>query len=290
VASKYATVTITTRYWRPGENYLQQTIDSIENKVEEDDIVTISEKAISTSLSNIVDESKIQSGWLAHFLAKYWMRLFWGYILGPICHLKKKTIHHFKAYPIMEGSAHKQVALQYAGFLQALMHGSEGGIDGSNLPYSYVSLPLKNAQYIAERIKEQIKAKLKKSVAVMIVDTDKTYSLRNFHFTPRPKPIKKIYSFGGVLAYVIGRYFKMKRRATPIAVAGLQIHVKEALEIAEVANRARGFGAGRTVWDMADTFKVALTDVTWDMLDRVEHKPIVIVKPSRLRRKKECTY
>lgn len=282
---KYRTLTITTRYWRPRENYLQQIIDSIKNKVEENDIVTISEKAISTALGNIVDESKIQSGWLAHFLAKHWMRLFWGYILGPLCHLKKKTIHHFKAYPIEEGSIHKQVALQYAGFLQALMHGSEGGIDGSNLPYSFVSLPLKNAQLIAERINEHIKAKLKKNVAAMIVDTDKTYSLRNFHFTPRPKPIKKIHSFGGVLAYVIGRFFKMKRRATPIAVAGLQIQTEEALEIAEVANRARGFGAGRTVWDMADTFKVALTDVTWDMLDKVEHKPIVIVKPSHLRKK-----
>jgi len=286
VTPKYTTVTITTHYWRPGENYLQQIIDSIKNRVEEDDFVTISEKAISTALGNLVDESKIQHELLAHFLAKYWMRLLWGYILGPLCHLKQKTIERFKAYPIREGSAHKQVALKYAGLLQALIHGSEGGIDGSNLPYSYVSLPLKNAQQLAQRINEHIKAKLKKNVAVMIVDTDKTYSLRNFHFTPRPKPIKKIHSFGGILTYVIGRFFKMKRRATPIAVTGSQIQTEMALEIAEVANRSRGFGAGRTVWDMADTFKVALTDVTWDMLDKVEHKPIVIVKLGHLKREK----
>jgi F420-0:gamma-glutamyl ligase-like protein len=279
-------MTITTCYWKPRENYLQQIIDSIKSKVEEDDFVTISEKAISTALSNLVDESKTQHGWLTHFLAKYWMRLFWGHILGPSCHLKQKTIQHFKAYPIKEGSAHKQVALQYAGFLQALMPWSEGGIDGSNLPYSFVSLPLDNAQHIAQKINAQIKAKLRKNVIVIIVDTDKTYSFKNFHFTPRPRPIKGIRSFGGVLAYAIGRFFKMKRRATPIAVAGSQIHVEEALEIAEVANRSRGFGAGRTVWDMADTFNVALTDVTWDMLDKVEHKPIVIVKPRRLKKKK----
>jgi F420-0:gamma-glutamyl ligase-like protein len=279
VTQKYSAVTVATKYWRLGENYLQQIIDSIKDKVEEDDFVTISEKAISTAMGNLVDESKIQHRWLAHFLAKYWMHLFWGYILGPLCHLKKKTIHHFRTYPVEEGSAHKQVALWYAGFLQALMPWSEGGIDGSNLPYSLVSLPLKNAQDIAQRINEHIKAKLKKNVTVMIVDTDKTYSLRNFHFTPRPKPIDKIHSFGGVLAYIIGRSLRLKRRATPIAVAGSQIPAEEALEIAEVANRSRGFGAGRTVWDMADTFKVALTDVTWDMLDKVEHKPIVIVKP-----------
>jgi len=289
VAPKYTTVPITTRYWRTGENYLQQIVDSIKNKVEEDDFVTISEKAISTALGNLLDESKIQHGWLARFLAKYWMRFFWGDFLGSLCHLKRKTIQRFRSYPIEEGSAHKQVALRYAGFLQALMHGSEGGIDGSNLPYSYVSLPLKNAQHIAQKIKEHVKAKLRKNVVVIIVDTDKTYSIRNFHFTPRPKPIEKIHSCGGVVAYVIGRFFKMKRRATPIAVADSQIHVEEALEIAEAANRSRGFGAGRTVWDMADTFKVALTDVTWGMLDKVEHKPIVIVKPNRLRRKRGKT-
>ncbi len=286
MAPKYTTVTITTHYWRPGENYLQQIIDSIKNKVEEDDFVTISEKAISTALGNLVDESKIQSGWLAHFFAKYWMRFFWGYALGALCNLKQRTIQHFRAYPIKEGRIHKQVALQYAGFLQTLMPWSEGGIDGSNLPYSYVSLPLKNAQHIAIEIKKHIQTELKKNVAVMIVDTDKTYSVRNFHFTPRPNPIKGIYSFEGFITYIIGRFFKMKRRATPIAVANSQIQTEEALGIAEVANRSRGFGAGRTVWDMADTFKVALTDVTWDMLDKVEHKPIVIVKPHRLGRKK----
>ena len=233
---------IMTHYWRPGENFLQQIIDSIKDRIEEKDIVTISEKAISTSLGNLVDESKIQSGWLAHFLAKYWIRLFWGYFLGSLCHLKKKTIQHFKDYPIEEGSAHKQVALQYAGFLQALMHGSEGGIDGSNLPYSYVSLPLKNTQHIAQKIRNHIKAKLKKNVTVLIVDTDKTFSFRNFHFTPRPKPVENIHSFGGVFAYVVGRFFKIKRRATPIAMAGTQIHVEEALEISDLANRSRGFG------------------------------------------------
>jgi len=279
VTSKHTTIAITTQYWRPRENYIQQIVDSIRNKIEDNDIVTISEKAISTALGNIVDESKIQSKWLARFLAKYWMHLFWGHILGPLCHLKPKTIQRFKAYPIKEGSVHKQVALQYAGFSQAFMHGSEGGIDGSNLPYSFVSLPLKNAQYIAERINENIKMKLRKNVVVMIVDTDKTYSFRNFHFTPRPKPIKGIHSFGGIFAYLIGRFFKMKRRATPIAVTDPKMHVEEALEIAEIANKSRGFGAGRTVWDMADTFKVSLTDVTWDMLDKVEHKPIAIVKP-----------
>jgi F420-0:gamma-glutamyl ligase-like protein len=58
------------------------------------------------------------------------------------------------------------------------------------------------------------------------------------------------------------------------------LNVEEALNIAELANRSRGFGAGRTVWDMAERFKVDLTDVSWEMLERVKHKPVVIVRTS----------
>jgi len=116
---------------------------------------------------------------------------------------------------------------------------------------------------------------------VIIVDTDKTYSFRNFHFTPRPKPIKGIFSLGGFLSYIVGRMLKLKKRATPLAIAGSKITVEQALEIAEAANRVRGFGAGKTVWDMAEKFNVKLTDVSWEMLETVKHKPIVIVRGKR---------
>ena len=118
----------------------------------------------------------------------------------------------------------------------------------------------------------------------MIVDTDKTYSLRAFHFTPRPNPIQGIHSFGGFLSYLVGRFFKIRHRATPVAVVGSHVQTEQALEIAEIANRARGFGAGRTVWDMAERFGVGVTEVTWDMLDRLKHKPVIILKPYEMRR------
>jgi F420-0:gamma-glutamyl ligase-like protein len=283
VTYKYQAVAIATHYWKPGEDYLQAIVNSVRGKINDGDLVTISEKAVSTALGNLLDESVIRPSLLARFLAKYWMRLAWGYVLGQLCHLRKKTIRRFRAYPISEGSAHKQVTLRHAGFLQALMHGSEGAIDGSNLPYSYVSLPLENAQAVAQQIQEHIKAELGKEVTVMIVDTDKTYSLRNFHFTPRPKPIREIHSCGGAFAYIIGRFFKLKRRATPVAIVGSKLSVEEALKIAEISNKARGFGAGRTVWDMAEAFDVALTGVTWEMLSKIKHKPVVILRRRRTR-------
>ena len=171
----------------PGEDYLKQVVRAIDGIVENRDFVTVSEKAVSTALDNIVDEKSIQPSWLARFLAKYWMRFVWPYILGPLCHLRRKTINYLRSYPPEEGSLHKQLALEHSGFLQALMHGSEGAIDGSNLPYSYVSLPLENAQKIAKELREQIRSKLRKSVSVVIVDTDKTYSMKGLHFTPAMK-------------------------------------------------------------------------------------------------------
>ena len=280
VPSRYETFAITTSYWKPKENYLQRITDSLKSKIKDGDIVTISEKAISTALGNLIDERDVKAGALAKFLARFWMRYVWGYVLGRLCHLRKRTIDHFRTYPVREGSVHKQVALQHAGFLQALMHGSEGGIDGSNLPYSYVSLPLKDAHQIAQKIRNHIETRLGKDVTVIIVDTDKTYSIGGFHFTPRPKPVDGIHSFGGFLTYILGRFFKMTQRATPIAVAGAKIEVNDALEIADIANRSQGFGAGRTVWDMAEKFSVSLTGVLWEMLDKVEHKPVVIVRSS----------
>ncbi len=281
VAGKYRTLTEKTHYWKPREDYIRVIVKSLRDRIQDGDIVTVSEKAISAAVGNIVDESVIKPGRTARFLARCWMRWIWGYFLGPLSRLRKRTIQHLRSYPLEEGSAHKQLALEKTGFFEALMFGSEGGIDASNLPYSYVSLPLRNAPEIARKIHSYIKAKLGKNVVVMIVDTDKTYSLGTFHFTPRPKPIQGIRSFGGFLSHVIGRFLKMRHRATPVAVVGSQMQAEEALEIAEIANKARGFGAGRTVWDMAERFGVSVTEVTWDMLDKLEHKPIVIVKPMR---------
>ena len=276
--ARYKAYAITTKYWRPGEDYIQQIIRSIEGKVSDGDFVVVSEKAIATALGNIIDESQVQPSLNAKIIAKFWMPIIWGYILGPLCHLRRKLLLQLRKYPPELGSRHKQVALQYAGLLQALMFGSEGGIDGTNLPYTYVCLPLKNAQAIAEEIRRKILGTLGRKVCVIIADTDKTYSFRNFHFTPRPKPIKGIRSLGGFIVYLVGRMLKLKMRATPIAVAGQSISAEEALTIAEIANRARGYGAGRTVWEMAEKFKVDLNEVSWEMLEKVKHKPIVIIQ------------
>ena len=137
---------------------------------------------------------------------------------------------------------------------------------------------MENSVRNAEEIRNVIFQSLGKRVTVIIVDTDTTYTFRDFHFTPRPKPIKGIASRGGIVAYVVGRAFRLRKRPTPLAFSGSRLSVEVALTIANVADKARGPGSGATVWDMAARFKVATTEVTWDMLGQVKHKPIVIVR------------
>jgi F420-0:gamma-glutamyl ligase-like protein len=276
--TKYRALALTTKYWKPSEDFLNEIIKTVGSKVDDNDFVVVSEKALSTSLGRIVDESSVKPSLNARIISMFWMRIVWGYFLGVLCHFGKRLILRLRRYPVEDGSRHKQVALQHAGLLQALMFGSEGGIDGSNLPYSYVSLPLENADELADEIRESIRLKLGKKVTVIIMDTDKTYSFMNFHFTPRPKPLKGIHSHGGLFAYLVGRMFRLRKRSTPIAVAGSKLQAGEALKISNIADKARGPGSGATVWDMAARFGVGFTSVSWNMLTKLTHKPIVIVR------------
>ncbi len=278
--TKYKVLPITTKFWKPKDDYLICIIKAVSNKVVDGDFIVVSEKAISTAHGNIVDEDKVVAMGNAKFLARFWMRVIWGYPLGIMCHFGQRLLRRLRQYPFELGGKHKQVALEYAGWGQALMFGSEGAIDGSNLPFSYVSLPLENAQIVAEQIQREIQQCLGKLVCVVIVDTDKTYRFGNFCFTPRPCLFEGIYSFSqfALLAYVAGKFLRLRESSTPLAVAGCRLDVLEALKIANIADRVHGIGSGATVWDMAARFHVPLDSVTWNMLCQVEHKPVVIVR------------
>jgi F420-0:gamma-glutamyl ligase-like protein len=278
--TKYLALAVSTNYWKSHSNYTDKIINAIENKAKDGDFVVVSEKAISTAMGNMVDEAAVKASLTSRVLAHFWMRIIWGYPLGILCGFGQRLLKRLRRYPLGSGSRHKQVALQYAGFWQALMFGSEGGIDGSNLAYSYVSLPLSNADQLGQSIQSQIRHRLQKNVCVIIADTDKTYKFRNFFFTPRPNPLKGIHSLGSS-SYLVGRVFKFKKSSTPLSVAGCNLSASEALKITNIADKARGPGSGATVCDMAARFKVDVDNVSWEMLEAIGHKPIVIVRKNR---------
>ena len=270
-------IKVRTGYWRPGGDWVREVVDAIEGVVKDGDVVTVSEKAISTAMGLIVDESNVEPGRIAVFLASFWMRRIWGGPLANLTRLRKSTRERLRNYPLSEGAAHKQVALNNVGVLQSLRHYSEGGIDASNLPYSYVSLPLKDPEGASDRLREALSEK-GISVTTLIVDGDTTYSWRNVHLSPRKVRVRGLIHLGGFLTFVMGRMLGFKSRSTPIACSAREMNPDWALTLANVAHRVRGHGAGRTVWEMAERLGVELTGVTWEMLDLLDHYPILILR------------
>jgi F420-0:gamma-glutamyl ligase-like protein len=274
---KIKVIKIKSSYWLPGTDYIEEIGKSVEKILKDGDIVTVSEKALSTALGNIVDESLTQPGLLAKILAKYWMRSLWGGPIGKFAKLRKYTIKRLKEYPFPEGAAHKQVALENVGLLQSLRHYSEGGIDASNLPFSYVSLPLDDPQLIADSIRKSLEKK-GKTITTIIVDGDTTYTKGNLHIAPRKVQVNGLIHAGGFFTFLIGRNLEFKARSTPLAISGSNINPDFLLTIANISHRVRGHGAGMTVWDMAEKLGVGLTEVTWEMLNMVDHYPIAILR------------
>lgn len=272
-------IKIQTKYLLPGDPYDSIIINAIRSKIRNGDIVVLSEKALSVAIGNIADESKIHAGLFAKLIVLVWMRIIWPYFLGRIAKLIPKTINRLRSYPLDYGARHKQLALWRVGFLQALRHYSEGGIDGSNLPYAYVALPLKNPQEVANKIRAKIRNELNVRVTVIIVDGDTTYSWNNLHLAPRKVHVKGLIHFGGFLTFIIGRMFNGKRSNTPIAISGMHIPLPLLLKLSRRSHKIRGYGAGLTVWDMIRRFKTSIDGVTPKMLMTVPHYPIVIIRP-----------
>lgn len=270
-------IRIKTRYWRPGDNYLKDIMEVVQKTSREGDILSVSEKALSTAKGRIIDEGKIKPSRLAKFLARIWIRRLWAGPLGRLVKFKWKTLENLASYPVMEGSAHKQVALWYAGFLQALRHYSEGGIDASNLPFKYVSLPLEDPQQEADRIRCFL-GRRGKNLSVMVVDGDTTHSWRNLHMAPRKTKVSHMFHFGGFMTFLVGRILGFNARATPLAVSGVDLNPDRCLWLAELAHSVSGAGAGRTVWGMAERLGTGLTEVTWEMIESFEHAPLVLLR------------
>ena len=269
-----------TPYWRPGCDYVGAVARAVQPHIRDGDIVVISEKAISTAKGNLVDESLLSPGLTSRLLARFWMRIIWAYSLGVLSRFRPPTMARLRSYPLREGSKHKELVLRRAGLLHALKYGSEGGIDLSNLPYSFASLPLENPAEEAERILEGIVTLTRRRPAVVVSDTDSTFSLGSFHFTSRPRPLKGIHAFPGPLPFIVGRALRIKQRATPLAVAGIALPTETALKIAERAHHVRGYGAGRTVYDISQRYGAKPFEVTWEMLERASHFPVVLVRLS----------
>lgn len=273
----YNTYPVNTGYIKPNQS-LDILIDNALDVLNDGDYLVISETPISLSQGRIVDESEFESSILSIFLAKFWAKYIWGYFLGPLLRIKKRTITNLRRLPD-EACVHKEVVLQLYGIKHALKPASEAGIDLSNVPGSFVSLLPENPSQVAKDIANTLKSK-RKDVVVLIIDTDVTYELFNKKFTCLPIAIEGISSDWGVFGYLLGRFGRI-RGHTPLGCSE-DIEADLAIDIANIAEEYQESLEGHvaTVYNMTEQFdgETSNDNVTIEMLDSITHTPAVVVR------------
>ena len=186
----YKVIPIETHYIKPNES-IDFMIEDISKLANEGDYLVIAETPISVSQGRLVDEADYTPSLKATFLATYWSKYLWGYVLGPILGIKERTIKNLRKLP-EESKRHKEVVLQLYGWKHALKPASEAGIDLSNAPGTCVSLLPENPEKVAKEITEDIKSKTNNTITTLIIDTDATYRRGDKYFTGLPIAIPGI--------------------------------------------------------------------------------------------------
>lgn len=268
----YYVIPIETGYIKPNGS-LNPIIEPATKLIKDGDYLVIAETPISVSQGRLIDEAKYKPSLKAKFLAVIWSKYIWGYILGPLLKIKKRTIKNLRKLP-KETSAHKEVVLQLYGWKHALKPASEAGIDLSNAPGTSVSLLPENPEEVAKSLKN----KINKDITVMIIDTDATYMKNGHYFTGLPIAIDGIEANKGVIGYVKGQLSE-NMGSTPLGCSR-KISVEEGLKMANIAEEYQKSldTAMPTIHSVKSVLNVDGRVVTVEDLDSITHTPAVILR------------
>ncbi|MBR4446932.1 coenzyme F420-0:L-glutamate ligase [Methanobrevibacter sp.] len=268
----YIVIPIETGYIKPNEN-LDCIIEPAKRLMEDNDYLVIAETPVSVSQNRLVDEALYTPSLTAKFLTVVWSKYLWGYILGPLLKIKKRTIMNLRKLP-KETEAHKEVVLQLYGLKHALKPASEAGIDLSNAPGTFVSLLPENPEKVAKEIKKEIG----KEVCVMIIDTDATYMKNGKYFTALPIAIEGIDADNGFLGYVRGQLSE-NMGSTPLGCSE-KIDVETALKMANIAEDYQKSLSTemKTIHSVKEVLGSEIDEVTIEDLDSITHTPAVIIR------------
>lgn len=268
----YMVIPIETGYIKPNED-LNSIIKPARELMQDGDYLVIAETPISVSQGRLVDEAEYTPSLTAKFLTTVWSKYLWGYILGPLLKIKKRTIKNLRRLP-KETEAHKEVVLQLYGLKHALKPASEAGIDLSNAPGTCVSLLPENP----EKVACDIKAEIGKEVCVMIIDTDATYMKNGKYFTGLPIAIDGIEADKGFFGYVKGQLSE-NMGSTPLGCSE-KMEVEKALKIANIAEDYQKSLSTemKTIHSVKKVLGTSETGVTIEALDSITHTPAVIIR------------
>ena len=268
----YIVIPIETGYIKPNDN-LDCIIQPARELMKDNDYLVIAETPISVSQNRLVDEAKYSPSLTAKFLTVVWSKYLWGYVLGPILGIKKRTIKNLRKLP-KETEAHKEVVLQLYGLKHALKPASEAGIDLSNAPGTFVSLLPENPEKVACDIKKEIG----KDVCVMIIDTDATYRKNGKYFTGLPIAIDGIDADNGFFGYLKGQLSE-NMGSTPLGCSE-EIDVETGLKIANIAEDYQKSLSTemKTIHSVKEVLGSEIDEVTIEDLDSITHTPAVIIR------------
>jgi F420-0:gamma-glutamyl ligase-like protein len=272
INGNYIVIPIETGYIKPNED-LNSIIIPARELMEDGDYLVIAETPISVSQGRLIDEAEYTPSLTAKFLTTVWSKYIWGYILGPLLGIKKRTIKNLRRLP-EETKAHKEVVLQLYGLKHALKPASEAGIDLSNAPGTCVSLLPENPQKVACDIKSEIG----KEVCVMIIDTDATYMKNGKYFTGLPIAIDGIEADKGFFGYFKGQLSE-NMGSTPLGCSE-EISVEKALKMANIAEDYQKSLSTemKTIHSVKKVLGTSETGVTIEALDSITHTPAVIIR------------
>lgn len=276
--SSYKLIPVQTGYIKPGEPY-DVIIENAVDFLEDGDFLVVSETPLAMSQGRLVDEAEFKPSFSAYILADLWSKYLWGYILGPLLGIKKRTIKNLRKLP-PEARSHKEVILNYYGWKHALKPASEAGVDLSNAPGTCVSLLPHDPQSLSEDMAAKIKSICNKNVTVMVIDTDATYKIGKMKFTSLPISIKEIRNNWGIFGYLLGRLGNIIG-PTPLGVSKHH-ELDEIFQIAQAAEECQKIheNSMETVYEMQELLDGDVTTITIDMLDSIIHSPAIIVRKS----------
>ena len=274
--NNYQMIGVQTGYIKPGESY-DVILDRAAKHLQDQDFLVISETPLAISQGRLVDETEFIPSLSAYLLAELWSKYLWGYFLGPLLGIKKRTIKNLRKLP-PEARPHKELILQRYGWRHALKPASEAGVDLSNAPGTCVSLLPHDPQGLSEEIGAKIVNSSGKNVTVVIIDTDATYQLGKIIFTSLPVSASGIRNNWGLFAYLLGRFGRILG-PTPLVIS--QHHKLEKIfQIARAAEEHQKIHENNmeTVYDMQKLLEGKVNTITIDMLDSITHMPAVIVR------------
>lgn len=272
INGEYIVIPIETGYIKPNED-LSCIVEPARELMEDGDYLVIAETPISVSQGRLVDEAEYTPSLTAKFLTTVWSKYLWGYVLGPVLGIKKRTIKNLRKLP-EETKAHKEVVLQLYGLKHALKPASEAGIDLSNAPGTCVSLLPENPEKVAIELKDEIG----KDVCVMIIDTDATYMKNGKYFTGLPIAIDGIDADNGFFGYLKGQLSE-NMGSTPLGCSE-RMDVESALEIANIAEDYQKSLSTemKTIHSVKEVLGSEIDEVTIEDLDSITHTPAVIIR------------